>query len=290
MLLGCLSGDVVFPIIMNAAGLTSCEEIVNSDDLSILLLLVGTTNAYETFVSQEYFILLYLNNRKPEYPISLSKFLEILGEKPDYCLSLTVFQNCIYASTLKEPIWESILERRINIEYIREYKSEHNGKSPVESACKRFIRKSKKLPDPFNFDYELPEELEAQAQAYILTRFLDIFKPFYDVPKIPMDRAKAILKNKKALYGEGMTDTESVDSLGMNLVTSEFFDNDRTPDNFLPPPEVLPVTVIDHTDVCAILPEKLNINPTKVIEEKAVIPDGIKRLEVELPGFINEFE
>lgn len=105
-----------------------------------------------------------------------------------------------------------------------------------------------------------------------------------------MDRAKAILKNKKALYGEGMADTESVDSLGMNLVTSEFFDNDRTPDNLLPPPELLPVTVIDHTDVCAILPEKLNINPTKVIEEKAVIPDGIKRLEVELPGFINEFE
>lgn len=61
MLLGCLSGDVVFPIIMNAAGLTSCEEIVNSDDLSILLLLVGTTNAYETFVSQEYYIIIYLN-------------------------------------------------------------------------------------------------------------------------------------------------------------------------------------------------------------------------------------
>lgn len=234
-----------------------------------------------------------MNYRKFEYPLELAVFFDALQHKEEYCLSLSVFQNCLYSTTLTVDIWDCILQRRFNIDFIRQFRKEHNGQNPQENYCQKVMRTYKHRPDPYVFDYEVTEEMEPQVSEYILNNYLMVYKPFYDVPIIPVDKKAALKKNYKALTGTN-SDANSIEELGMNLTTSDFFSANATPNESLPPPDPLPLTIVDHTlSQYELLEEKKNlIVPCKNIDDRVIIPTALKKYEEEMeniPGVVPDF-
>lgn len=136
--------------------------------------------------------------------------------------------------------------------------------------------------------------MEPQVSEYILNNYLMVYKPFYDIPIVPIDKKAALKKNYKALTGTN-SEVNSIEELGMNLTTSDFFSPKGDKSETLPPPDPLPLVIIDHTlSQYELLEEKKNlIVPCKIIDDRAIIPTGLKKFEEDMeniPGVVPDFD
>lgn len=196
---------------------------------------IGGENAYQVFTQQEQNI---------TYPIAMEHFYEVLIHNDQCYYALNILQNILYERILGLQAWEDILKRRFDIPEIREYRKNHNGKSPPENICRRLVRAIQGRPHPYIFDYEVPEDQEAPCIEYILGIFKEKYKPFYP-PSEPTLTTTSLLPRGNSWAGTSNNNSKNDLPTCMSDTPLDQL-RDEMP-NPLPLLDVLPLRIIDHT-------------------------------------------
>lgn len=173
----------------------------------------------------------------------MEHFYEVLIHNDQCYYALNILQNILYERILGLQAWEDILKRRFDIPEIREYRKNHNGKSPPENICRRLVRAIQGRPHPYIFDYEVPEDQEAPCIEYILGIFKEKYKPFYPPPEMNLTPTSVLPRNNS--WGGRSSEPNKTPATCFSDTPLDQLREDLP--NPLPLLDVLPLRIIDHT-------------------------------------------
>lgn len=119
---------------------------------------------------------------KCENFITLEKFFTFVNNSHELWEPIFAFQKYIIVNYLSPKIVLQILDRKIKIQYIREYRSNHFGKFPPETCRQRIDNIIFKIPNPYVFDYDNVTINDSEMDEEIcFNKVEEIFYKLYNV-------------------------------------------------------------------------------------------------------------